>query len=537
MPSTAPSGAVPETWDMEAEIVILGAGGAGLAAACTAKEAGASVLVLEKAEVTGGDTALSEQGMLGPWPEGQKAMGGIDDTVESYMEDLRQSYKWGAFADAGRPMPDEQPFTQLQNELVSEMMDWTMNTIGVGWTISGTADDPICEGVLPNYNWGTKGGRTWVAMDPETAIIPAFNKACKEMGIDIHLRTEADRLIANEEGRIVGVYAYDEKDNLIAVKATKAVIVATGCFAANRGMMARYLPNTHSIQSCGCAGATGDGIRMIRAVGGTISEMDLGCHWIPLEAGTNSGQYSMSLFLFGGEKGKAPISQQPGIMLNYEGKRFVAETNGYSLIGRAIAQEVCQESWYVFDSHPNVADLVLFAMPFVNRVVQADSIEELCELMRIPVDATKETIEEYNGYIATGKDSAFDKCLDGCQPVDQGPFYAINLRPKPYCTYGGVDVDLDAHVLNGAKEPIKGLYAAGIVTGSFSAREGFFYNGAVNQALVFGRLAAKNAIEEEAWAEASPTGDESAGQSSYMVNCSDCHGDHRQPGQANAHGY
>ena len=164
--------------------------------------------------------------------------------------------------------------------------------------------------------------------------------------------------------------------------------------------------------------------------------MGLGCHWYPYEAGTNSGQFSTTLILFGGLEGQVSISQQPGVLLNYDGNRYVSESNGYHLIGRATAQQVCQEAWYVFDSHPMVADLILNAIPYNNRVVQADTLKELFAIMRVPADAAQASIDEYNGYIASGTDEAFGKLLDGCQPIDQGPFYALDIRPRPYATYG-----------------------------------------------------------------------------------------------------
>lgn len=531
-------GAVPETWDMEADVVILGAGGAGAAAACTAKEAGASVLVLEKANVIGGDTALSGQSMLGPWPEQQKAIAGIDDSVESYLDDMKNSYRWGAFAEQGREFPGEYPFTRLQSDLTADMMNWTTDVIGVGWTPSGMADDPVTEGVLPQPTWDTKNCRTWMAMDPTNSVMKAFGEALGSMDVDVRLRTEADRLVVNEDGRVVGVYAYDENDKVIAVKAARAVIVATGSFCSNRGMMERYLPISKGIQGGGCYGATGDGMRMVRAIGGSLSEMDLGVHWYPFEAGTNSGQFSTTLILFGGPEGSVPISQQPGVMLNYDGERFVSESNGYHLIGRAIAQQECQEAWYVFDSHKGAADMILDVIPYNNRVVRAETLEELCTILRLPFDTVRMQIDDYNSAIEKGEDLAFEKLLDGCQSIDQGPFFALNIRPRPYATYGGVDTDLDARVLDANGNAICGLYAAGIVTGSYAAREGFYYNGGLAQALVFGRLAGKNAAAEDAWEQVSPTGSESRKQDvSTIASCSDCHGDGRAPGEPNYHGF
>ncbi|MBR2834356.1 MAG: FAD-dependent oxidoreductase, partial [Coriobacteriales bacterium] len=313
---------IPQSWDMEADIVVIGSGGAGMAAACKAREAGASVLVLEKLGATGGDTALSGQTSIGPWPAYEAELG-VEDSIELYLEEQANSYKWGAFAEKGREFPAEHPFTELQSELHAEMMEWTRDTVGVGWTLGSAPTDPNTEGVLPQPTWNSVSTRSFMAMDPANSVMAAFNAYAKNIGVDIRMRTEADRLITNEAGRVIGVWAYDENDEAIAVKAAKAVIVATGGFSANRGMMERYLPITKGILGGGSYGVTGDGIRMVRQVGGTISEMDLGCHWYPFEAGTNSGQYSTTLVLFGGYGGVVPISQQPGVMLNYEGKRFV----------------------------------------------------------------------------------------------------------------------------------------------------------------------------------------------------------------------
>lgn len=535
--ATAAANPVPAAWDMEADVVVVGAGGAGMAAACTAREAGSSVLVLEKLGATGGDTGLSGQCMLGPWPEGQKEVG-VEDTIEAYMADMANSYRWGAFAEQGREMPAEHPFTQLQCDLTPDMMTWTRDVVGVGWNPSGTAEDPVSEGVLPQPTWDTVTARTWMAMDPSSSVMAAFNAHAAEIGVDVRLRTVADRLIVNEDGRVVGLYAYDENDQPIAVKAAQAVILATGAFCSDRGMMERYLPITKGIQGGGSYGVTGDGIRMARQIGASASELDLGCHWYPYEAGTNSGQFSTTLIMFGGLEGQVPISQQPGVLLNYNGERFVSESNGYHLMGRAIAQQPCQEAWYVFDSHPMVADLILNAIPYNNRAVKADTLEELYTITRLPADAAQASIDAYNGYVAVGADEECGKLLDGCQPIDQGPFYAINVRPRPYATYGGLDTDLDARVLTTEGAVIPGLYAAGIVTGSWAAREGFYYNGGLAQALVFGRLAGKNAAADEAWEAAAPTGLESAEQFVMPTGiCSDCHGDDRAVNTPNYHNF
>ena len=526
---------MPGSWDMEADIVIVGAGGAGMAAACTAKEAGSSVLVLEKGGVTGGDTALCGQAALAPWISKQQAAG-IDESVERYMADMANSYSHGAFAEQNRELPAEAPFCQLQTELSEEMFEWTTNNVGIQWTCD--LESPVTEGVLPQPTWDTVIGRSWMAQGPEGSVMDGFNKTAEALGIDIRLRTEVDRLIKNDAGRVVGVWAYDGNDSPIAVKAAKAVVVATGSFCSNRGMMERYLPVTRGIQGGGCYGVTGDGIRMVRNAGGSVSELDLGCHWYPYEASTNSGQFSTTLIFFGGLPGQVPVSQQPGVLLNYAGERFVSESDGYHLIGRATAQQPCQEAWYVFDSSPALAEMIIGIIPYNNRVVQADTLDELWKLTRLPADVAGASIESYNAAVAAGADEAFGKLLDGCQPVAQGPFFAINIRPKPYCTYGGVDVDLDAHVVDEAGAAIPGLYAAGVVTGSFAAREGFYYNGGLAQALIFGHLAGKNAAAEEAWEAAAPTGAESEKQNlNEMARCGDCHGDTRAPGEPNYHNF
>ena len=101
-----------------------------------------------------------------------------------------------------------------------------------------------------------------------------------------------------------------------------------------------------------------------------------------------------------------------------------------------------------------------------------------------------------------------------------------------------MDTDLDARVVDASGAAIPGLYAAGIVTGSFAAREGFYYNGGLAQALIFGRLSGKNAAAEEAWEAAAPTGAESEKQNlNELARCGDCHGDKRAPGEPNYHNF
>lgn len=479
--------AVPDKWDGEADVIVVGAGGAGYMAACAAKEAGASVLLIEKGPAAGGDTAICECLMDALWPDQTEKDGGKKDDLTQYLTDWKQSHKWSRKGLRGEELPAEFPLITRLLEKCPETMEWLVQA-GVGWV-------PMYEqNFEPAPHWHTVLPRVWGAY--VTRLIPPLQEVAQQMEIDELLGTRVHGLITNTEGRVLGVRAIDSSGESLALKATKSVVLATGSFLGDRGMVMQYFPDGVQVAPFGWPTNTGDGHKMVEEIGGRLKDMDLGSHWMPLGDGSRSKAFLYSQMFYGGSLGN-----MPGILINLEGKRFMPETAGYNLIGGNTAKQKLGIAYYVLDSSGPGAKNTL-ENPAVNGseiVISEPTIDGLATRMGVDAGILNAEVAKYNGFVKAGKDLDFDKVLPGCEPIQTPPFYAVPIEARPYATYGGIETDVDSRVLASDGLPIPGLYAAGICTGSYGEQEGVYYPGGVGQAMIFGRQAGQNAAAETAW--------------------------------------
>ncbi len=481
---------VPQSWDYETDIVVMGGGGGGLVAACKARDLGSEVILLEKASMLGGDTVLSAQAAQGFWDSR------VDegDSIELYLEDMKNSHWATEKGMAGEPLPEEFPLTMAWLENASAMYDFT-DGLGADWVDVTT----VHEAWYPQPQWDTKTTRQWAPGGG--SLIAVLQAAAEEMGVEIMLNTPATDLIVDENGRVVGVYALDADDNRISVKARQAVILASGGFNANRGMMKRYLPQQGSGYCGGCDGNTGDAHAMVQAIGGRLTDMSLGTHWMVYDDASYTTVYNAATMSYGGNSELADAADFPFILVNYDGERFMAETMGYKWVGYYTNNQPYHMNHIVFDSGEVCSawfDLVTAAVGADNiRVYEADTLEELAAMMQVPADAFAATVERYNGFVDAGADDDFGRMMRNVSRIETAPFRAIRMRPRHYTTYGGIAINAQAQVLDTDGGVIPGLYAAGTCCGAIVEQEGLYYQGGVGQTLTFGYIAAVNATGEE----------------------------------------
>lgn len=477
---------VPTTWDYEADIVIVGAGGAGYMAACAAHEKGANAILLEKEPMTGGDSLICACFSSGPWPERVAIESGEEESVEKFVTDWLDSFWCSQMGLDGMDEPTEHPFIERESELYAEAMQWTSDVAGIEWTAFYE------RSWTPQPSWDHVHPRQFRA---EAGIIPNLRELVESYGdCQTLTNTRVYELIQNDAGRVIGVFAIDEAGRRIAVKAHRAVLVSTGSFMGDRSMVGNHLGlSNYPIATAN--GVTGDGHKMVEQIGGALRCMDLGAHWNPRDLGTNNSSIVTSWLFYGGSQGNVP-----GIGINAEGKRFVAESLGYHLFGKAGAEQKFGVVYYVVDAP--AAEVLIQCMGGDTSsaiMYQADSLEGLATCMNVDPQTFVDEVGRYNGFVDAGTDEDFGKLMEGCTRIETAPYYAIAIQPKPYCSYGGIAVDLDAHVLDTEGAVIPGLYAAGICTGSFAAQEGVFYMGGVRQFLAWGRHAGQVMADEEPW--------------------------------------
>lgn len=456
---------------LDVDVVVIGAGGAGLAAAVTANQEGASVIVVEKMPKIGGNTILSG-GAMNAVDEGSETAVKNKDSVDLHY---KQTFEGG----------NEKADPTLVRTLVDNAwsaVEW-MQSLGMEFE---------------EETFTVLGGMWPRAHKPKAAVGTGFFIAFQEYvdtheNIEILLNTKAENLII-ENGEVKGIVATGETGNKVTINANNAVVIATGGFGQNVEMREEY--NTiwkdlgSSVKSTNHPGATGDGITL-----GLEANADLvGMEYIQLlpmgdpETGSLSGNI---------EKGV-----ENRIFVNKEGNRFVDEGERRDVMTAALMEQTDAEMYTILDSHDyptgdeynnfheKMSDLVKDG-----RAYKGETLEELAA--QIGVDPTNlvNTVNEYNKFVAGEIEDPFGRTLKQ-DPIDQAPYYGALRVPTVHHTMGGLKIDTEAHVIDTNGNIIPGLYAAGEVTGGIHGANRLGGN-ALTDIIVFGRIAGKNAAADK----------------------------------------
>lgn len=458
--------------EREAEIVIIGAGGTGLAAAVTAGQEGASVIVLETNGFAGGNLLVSGGVYNSPEPEMQ-AKQGIEDSPELFMQQTLA----GGDNIANPELVRILAYNALDGlnwlkELGNEFEDQVIQAPGALHPRSHNTTAPLGSGIIKTY----------------------LEHIDKMDNVEILYETKGESLI-QEDGRVVGVIAKNPDGSKLTVKANKGVIIATGGFSKNAQLVMEYrnaekwpLLDENSV-STNMDSIRGEGIIMAREIGADVVDMDQ-MQFLYL------GQPKTGLL-----SGVFNVSAEVTVFVNKEGKRFVAEDARRDVISSAVfAQE--DGMMYMLHSAESLSDpanqLNIDGIPMKELLdigaygwKQGDTLEELAKEIGVPAENLVQTIAEYNEAVDT-KNDPFGRTLLNVK-MEKGPFYAIPRVPALHHTMGGLRIDTLARVLDTKGEPIPGLYAGGEVTGGIHGGNRLGGN-AVTDTVVFGRLAAQSAV-------------------------------------------
>lgn len=459
--------------EREAEIVIIGAGGTGLAAAVTAGQEGASVIVLETNGFAGGNLLVSGGVYNSPEPEMQ-AKQGIEDSPELFMQQTLA----GGDNIANPELVRILAYNALDGlnwlkELGNEFEDQVIQAPGALHPRSHNTTAPLGSGIIKTY----------------------LEHIDKMDNVEILYETKGESLI-QEDGRVVGVIAKNPDGSKLTVKANKGVIIATGGFSKNAQLVMEYrnaekwpLLDENSV-STNMDSIRGEGIIMAREIGADVVDMDQ-MQFLYL------GQPKTGLL-----SGVFNVSAEVTVFVNKEGKRFVAEDARRDVISSAVfAQE--DGMMYMLHSAESLSDpanqLNIDGIPMKELLdigaygwKQGDTLEELAKEIGVPAENLVQTIAEYNEAVDT-KNDPFGRTLLNVK-MEKGPFYAIPRVPALHHTMGGLRIDTLARVLDTKGEPIPGLYAGGEVTGGIHGGNRLGGN-AVTDTVVFGRLAAQSAVD------------------------------------------
>lgn len=479
---TAPSG-LPAKWDEEADVVVVGLGAAGAASAIEACRAGANVIILEKAPVSGGSTVLCGGLVyMGGGTPLQKATG-FEDSPENMYDYMLAAAGEGADPEMIRLYCDNS--LSLYDWLVELGVPFKESFIPGKWAAVPTEDGLAYSGNESQAYFKTvskpapRGHHVKGPGETGSVLWPYLKAGVEAAGAKIIHEAPAQRLVANPEGRVVGVVAdVDGVDEYY--RANKAVILCAGGFAANKEMVARHCPvYLRSQFQVGTAGDDGSGIRMGQGAGGDVRMM-----------GEPFGYSAIYEF------GEALVK---GVLVGDSGRRFVGEDNYGTWVGRPLIRDN-PVSYLIIDQA--IWDAITEAgKKALSVAAQADSIVELARAANINQDVLENTIDFYNEHAAKGEDPAFSKDEHHVVPLENAPFYALNYPAAAvgFFTTGGLRINGKAQVLDPFGETVPGLYAAGRNAFAVTAQQYPASGVSVGEGLTFGRIAGKGAAALEAW--------------------------------------
>ena len=485
-----------------ADVVVIGAGGAGMSAAITAADAGKTVVVLESQAMVGGNTVRATGGMNAAKTALQDGnefteQAGLEKTlaaVESTWADnaaivaLAETVKtqWEEYQKNPVGYFDSKELMQLDTliggkgindvNLVATMVEGTesgiewLSSIGADLTSVGSFGGASVKRIHRPVN---AEGKT---VSVGSYIVPILEKNVTDRGVEILFNTTATE-ITMENGAVTGVKGVTADGGNVLVSA-KAVILATGGFGANLPMVAELKPELDGFMTTNAAGLQGQGIAMATAIGAATVDMEQ----IQIHP---TVQFDTAALITEGLRGDGAI------LVNAEGKRFIDEVGTRDVVSAAEIAQTGSYSWLIVDQA--MVDKSSVIAGYINKglTVTGNTYEELAAAMGVDAANFPATMDAWNANVAAKTDAEFGR-TSFANPLDTAPFYGIKVTAGIHHTMGGLKINEKTEVLTAEGTAIPGLYAAGEVTGGVHGANRLGGN-AVSDIVVFGRIAGAEA--------------------------------------------
>ncbi|MEC0172509.1 flavocytochrome c [Paenibacillus graminis] len=439
------------------DIIIVGAGGAGMSAALEAKAKGLNPVILEKMPVAGGNTSKSSSGMNASQTKFQKEQG-IEDSNDLFYEETLKG---------GHDTNDKELLRFFVDNSASAI-DW-LDSIGIrlnNITITG----------------GMKEKRTHRPEDGSAVgqyLVKGLVKNVQEQGIPLFVNADVKE-ITEKDGKVTGVKVLFNQADEKTITGS-AVIVTTGGFGANKEMIAEVRPDLEGLVTTNQIGSTGDGIKMIEKLGGTTVDMD--------QIQVHPTVQQEKSYLIG-----EAVRGEGAILVSSEGKRFTNEMDTRDHVTAAINKLPEKAAILVFDSGVKSRVKAIEQYEKMGFVLTSDSIEGLAKEMNVPADQLQKTMDTWNSAVKNKKDAEFGRTTGMDNDLTGAPFYAIKIGPGIHYTMGGVKINTNTEVLNKEGQPITGLFAAGEVVGGLHGQNRIGGN-SVAEIIIFGRQAGIKSAE------------------------------------------
>lgn len=445
-----------ESEAMAADIVVIGAGGAGMTAAIQAVQDGAkNVVILEKMPVTGGNTTRSTGGLNACATKYQEA-DSIDDSVDLFVEDTMKG---------GKELNNKELVTVMA-ENSAAAVDW-VNEIGGDLSVVGMFGGASVKRIHRPSDTSAVG----------PMLVKTLNSKAAELGIPVLLETKAEKILIDDKGSITGVTAVGKDGKEMTINC-KAVILATGGFGANAEMVEKYNPALKGFSTTNQAGATGDGIAMAEAAGAGFVDMD------QIQTHPTVNPDTQTMYTEG-------VRGNGAILVNKEGKRFVNELETRDVVSAAILEQTDGVCYMIFDQAVRESLAAIESYIKAGIITEGDTPESLGEAIGVDGTALAETLKAYSGYKESGTDADFGRASME-QPLNQPKYYAALCAPAIHHTMGGVKINTACEVVKEDGTAIAGLFAAGEITGGVHGANRLGGN-AVTDIVVFGRIAGQSA--------------------------------------------
>ncbi|MBQ9566298.1 MAG: flavocytochrome c [Synergistaceae bacterium] len=492
----------------EADVAIIGAGGAGMVAAIVAADAGKTVVIVEKQAMVGGNSVRATGGMnAAHTPEQAKnsfsEKAGIEKTLKTASEKWAGNAAITALADTVREQWAEwqkKPEGYFDSPELMELdtligghginnpdlvrtlcentagaVEW-LKTIGIDLTSAGFAGGASVKRIHRPLNEEKK------VVSVGAYMIPRLEAACKaRSNITLLMETAATSLLTDESGAVTGVAATGKDNNKITIH-SKAVVMASGGFGANLEMVAKLKPELKGFMTTNAPGATGEGIVMGQEIGADVVDMDQ----IQIHP---TVQFDSSSLITEGLRGDGAI------LVNKEGKRFIDEVLTRDVVSAAEIAQPDSFAWLIIDQKMVDESSVIKGYIAKGYTFKGDTYADLAKTIAIPADVFDQTMKSWNVYAEKREDPDFGR-TSFTDPLIKAPFYAIKVTPGIHHTMGGLRIDTRARVLKKDGSAIPGLFAAGEVTGGVHG--GNRLGGtAVADFVVFGRIAGQSASEAQ----------------------------------------
>lgn len=497
--------AEPAVVDLDCDIVVVGAGGAGMVAALQAAENGAqNIIIVEKMAMVGGNTVRSTGGMnAAKTPNQDNNEFGESAGVEKTLASAKNTYadnadimalvetveaQYAEYQANPEGYFDSVELFELDTmiggkglnnlELVKTLAEnsadsiaWLSETQGINLTSVGSFGGASVKRIHRPLNDEGK------VVSVGSFIVPILNQNCDDnQSIQLLTETTATEIIM-KDGAAAGIVVTDANGtyNINA----KAVVLATGGFGANNDMVAKYQPSFDGYITTNAPGITGDGITMAEAVGAATVDMD-------------QIQLHPTVYLEKAALITEGLRGDGAILVNAEGLRFIDEVGTRDVVSAAEFEQTGNCAYLIVDQAMVDASSVIAGYIDKGYTTTGNTYEELAENTGITDPAAfAETMEKWNACVEAGADEEFGR-TSFANPLNTAPYYAIKVGPGVHHTMGGLQINTSAEVLDTNGNAIPGLYAAGEVTGGVHGANRLGGN-AVADIVVFGRIAGTSA--------------------------------------------